>query len=225
MKPRLVIDGLLLWSLIIVSLAICLTFPQLYLVHSRDIDWLLNIVGLIFIIKGCLLRMASRGHKRKFPRWDLVTTGPYAVIRNPMYMGSFAVCIGFILVGMPFWIVPIFAILFLWRFMIEIKKEEAQLIDCHKANYEVYANATPRFWPSLRKVWSIKPREMFPVDELFTTHESKNIFLLPIAAFILDLVVQYRLFGSIELIQTAGLFVATIVGFVMILALEYKLRK
>lgn len=225
MKPRLIIDGILLWGLVIGSIALCLTFPKLYLIESRRIDMLLNILGIIFILKGCLLRMAARGHKRKFPRWDLVITGVYSVVRNPMYMGSFIICIGFILVGLPWWIIPIFFGLFMWRFMIEIKKEEAQLLECHKVNYETYAKATPRFWPSLNRVWQISPREVFPIDELFTTYEARNIFLLPLAAGILDLIVQYRLFGAVEITQTAILFVVTIIGFVMIMAIEYQLKK
>ena len=75
--------------------------------------------------------MLARGHKRAHSKdsHSLVTTGIYQLTRNPMYVGTFLIGTGFILMLWPLWGVVIFTPLFYWRFKGEVEKEEKLLED------------------------------------------------------------------------------------------------
>ncbi len=58
-------------------------------------------IGLIPIVAGQALRVWAAGHLVKNKR--LTTTGPYAYVKNPLYVGAITIVIGFCIVGMPPW--------------------------------------------------------------------------------------------------------------------------
>src|SRR3989338_4068988 len=47
------------------------------------------LVGAIFIVLGEIIRMWSHGYLRKSRR--LAISGPYAYVRNPLYLGNFLI--------------------------------------------------------------------------------------------------------------------------------------
>lgn len=59
------------------------------------------VVGLVPIVAGQALRVWAAGHLVKNKR--LTTTGPYAYVKNPLYVGAITIVIGFCIVGMPPW--------------------------------------------------------------------------------------------------------------------------
>ena len=65
-------------------------------------------LGLIPIVAGQALRVWAAGHLVKNKR--LTTTGPYAYVKNPLYLGAITIVIGFCIVGMPPW-----SLTFTWR--------------------------------------------------------------------------------------------------------------
>ena len=52
--------------------------------------------GIGYIIAGCLIRLWSNGYAIKNDK--LTTSGPYAFVRNPLYLGTFLIAIGFVIV-------------------------------------------------------------------------------------------------------------------------------
>jgi protein-S-isoprenylcysteine O-methyltransferase Ste14 len=58
-------------------------------------------LGLVFVAAGQLLRVWAAGHLVKNKR--LTTTGPYAYVKNPLYLGAITIVMGFCIVGMPPW--------------------------------------------------------------------------------------------------------------------------
>src|ERR1700722_6254923 len=52
--------------------------------------------GLGWIIAGNLIRLWSNGYAIKNDK--LTTSGPYAFVRNPLYLGTFLIAIGFVVV-------------------------------------------------------------------------------------------------------------------------------
>src|SRR5471030_2759735 len=52
--------------------------------------------GIGFIIAGALIRLWSNGYAIKNDK--LTTSGPYAFVRNPLYLGTFLIAIGFVIV-------------------------------------------------------------------------------------------------------------------------------
>jgi protein-S-isoprenylcysteine O-methyltransferase Ste14 len=79
----------------------------------------------------------------------LVATGPFAIIRNPLYVGNIALWVGFVLAaGMP-WVAP-FAALYLAAEYHAIVRWEETLLDSRLSDgYRRYAARVPRWIPRI----------------------------------------------------------------------------
>ncbi len=84
------------------------------------------------------------------PTQKLITTGPYAYVRNPMLTGVFLVLLGEALLFQSmalFWYLVIFMVINAVYFPLS---EEKGLVKRFGAEYEVYKRNVPRFIPRLR---------------------------------------------------------------------------
>jgi len=81
-------------------LALCYTGILILIYFSKPTPRAVGL-GLVFIAAGQLLRVWSAGHLVKNKR--LTTTGPYAYVKNPLYLGAITIVMGFCIVGMPPW--------------------------------------------------------------------------------------------------------------------------
>lgn len=78
----------------------------------------------------------------------LVTSGPYATIRHPLYMGMFGWCISLTLLTANWIFLAVCALSFiglLWR----VPKEEQMMIEAFGDEYKAYMQHTGRFFPKL----------------------------------------------------------------------------
>ena len=84
------------------------------------------------------------------PTQKLITTGPYAYVRNPMLTGIFLVLLGEALLFQSmvlFWYLVIFMVI---NAVYLPLSEEKGLVKRFGAEYEVYKRNVPRFIPRLR---------------------------------------------------------------------------
>ena len=94
---------------------------------------------------GLLLRAWASGHLRKNDA--LATTGPYSHTRNPLYLGSFIMGLGFTLASGRWWLGAIFVALFLGIYLPVMRVESATLTRLFGESFEAYAAAVPMFVP------------------------------------------------------------------------------
>jgi protein-S-isoprenylcysteine O-methyltransferase Ste14 len=91
------------------------------------------------------------------PPTRLVTTGPYAYVRNPMLTGIFALLFGFgVLLGSVSLLVvftPLFIMVNVWELKVI---EEPELIKRLGEDYIEYRKRTPMFFPNFRKLFKNK---------------------------------------------------------------------
>ena len=123
----------------------------LFIVLARPRPLTLVIGGAVALV-GLLIRAWSAGHIRKNDR--LATSGPYAHTRNPLYLGSFILGIGFtIAAASSLWLLltlgALFASLFLGIYLPVMRVEAATLAGLFGDDYERYAAAVPLFFPRL----------------------------------------------------------------------------
>ena len=113
------------------------------------------LVAFILIGWSVLTFLRAKGTPVPFnPPPQLVTTGPYAYVRNPMLTGVFALLFGIgVLLGSVS-LLAIFTPLFIFVNVWELKViEEPELLKRLGQDYIEYRKRTPMFFPSLRKIF------------------------------------------------------------------------
>jgi protein-S-isoprenylcysteine O-methyltransferase Ste14 len=121
-------------------------FAAIFLVAARPV-WQSLIIGGAIALIGLLIRAWASGHIRK--NAVLAVSGPYAYTRNPLYLGSFLIGLGFTVGGASWWTVLLFAAWFLGLYLPVMRKEAADLRQIFGIEYEKYAAAVPLFLPRL----------------------------------------------------------------------------
>lgn len=118
-------------------------FAALYLWLARPV-WQSMLFGLALIMPGLLIRALASGHVRK--NEQLATTGPYAYTRNPLYLGSLVMAVGFAVAARSWWIGAVLAVMFLAIYVPVIRAEEA-FLRSHFPEFEEYARQVPLLLP------------------------------------------------------------------------------
>ncbi len=114
-----------------------------YAIFCRPLPELVA-AGAGVALAGIVLRACAAGHLEKNIR--LATSGPYAWTRNPLYLGSALVALGFALAGGVWWLALLFAVFLVALYLPVVGEEEAHLAKLFP-EFAAYAAAVPRFWP------------------------------------------------------------------------------
>jgi protein-S-isoprenylcysteine O-methyltransferase Ste14 len=104
-------------------------------------------LGLTVALPGLLVRGWAAGHLRKDQ--TLTTSGPYAYVRNPLYLGTLIVAGGIVIAARSGALALIFAAVFLLVYLPAIELEEQHLRDIFRG-YAAYAGRVRRFVPLAR---------------------------------------------------------------------------
>lgn len=105
------------------------------------------LIGAAISLVGLLLRAWAAGHIRK--NSVLATSGPYAFTRNPLYLGSFLLGLGFT-IGSGRWPLGIlFAVLFLGIYLPVMRVESRTLAQLFGESFQQYSRVVPLFFPRL----------------------------------------------------------------------------
>jgi protein-S-isoprenylcysteine O-methyltransferase Ste14 len=102
------------------------------------------LVGLPISVLGLWLRAWATGHLAKDQR--LARTGPYAYIRNPLYIGTLIVAAGILIAARDVLLWIIFILAFSLIYLPVIELEEQHLREIFPA-YATYAAQVNRFLP------------------------------------------------------------------------------
>lgn len=128
----------------------------LFIIFARPRPLTLAIGGAVALL-GLLIRAWSAGHIRK--NAQLATSGPYAYTRNPLYLGSFMLGVGFTIASAQPLLGLLFAALFLGIYLPVMRVEAATLAELFGEDYARYAQAVPLFVPRLLPYRDEKTRD------------------------------------------------------------------
>ena len=103
----------------------------------------LIFAGFVLLARSWKILYAAQRQRR------LATSGPYARVRHPQYIGFIAILFGFLLQWPTVLTVAMFPVLVLMYARLAIS-EEHDMRGAFGAEYETYARATPRFVPQFR---------------------------------------------------------------------------
>ncbi len=104
-------------------------------------------IGAVMVLLGIFIRAWASGIVKKDEQ--LAVTGPYSLVRNPLYVGNFLIGYGFCFIQGQFWSFALLTIYFGGIYPFTIEKEEKKLARYFPESYEEYAREVPRLIPRL----------------------------------------------------------------------------
>jgi protein-S-isoprenylcysteine O-methyltransferase Ste14 len=161
-------------------------FAVLYFWLARP-TWQSMALGAIGIAAGLLIRALASGHVRK--NEALATSGPYAYTRNPLYLGSLVMGVGFCVAARSWWVGAALVVMFVAIYLPVIRDEEAFLRRTFP-EFEEYAQRVPRMVPRVTPLLMSEKQAPagFSLD-LYLKHREYNA-LLGAAAMMAGLIVK-----------------------------------
>jgi protein-S-isoprenylcysteine O-methyltransferase Ste14 len=156
---------------------------------ARPNPWSL-VAGGILVVFGEAIRVWASGHLMRAE--ELTTSGPYAYLRDPLYLGRLFLLVGFCVMAWGYaWILLIIGlgVFFLNYMPRKYRKEMTRLEDLYGDEYKQYAayvrSLMPRFKPyprARKRSWSV---------DLFWKENREQYFLSGVMILMLGLVGLY----------------------------------
>ena len=189
MKKRLKINGIIMF----LAFVVVVSFPAIFLRTENIVlnlwDQAAEIFGIVFILLGQLFRVSARGFKAENSKegFALVESGPYSLVRNPMYLGIFFIGLGIVLVLFKWWALAIFIVVFIIRYVTLMLKEEKKLVESFPQLYPAYCRKVPRrIIPTLSSLLDKDISEYLPLRLAWINREVGSI----VAVLLLTIIVK-----------------------------------
>ena len=134
-------------ALVILTVPSGETSPSLFLVG----------IGVGITVVGELIRLWGVHHIGAISRTrsdrlgPLVASGPFALLRNPLYVGNIALWVGFALAARLVWLAPVVLVLLGLEYHAIVRWEESLLESRLGQAYRDYAARVPRWIPSFSR--------------------------------------------------------------------------
>jgi len=180
-----------------IALALLL-LPAPRLAHSSWFD----AAGAVLVALGELTRLWAVRHIGVISRTrsdrlgPLVSTGPFAIVRNPLYIGNIALWVGFSLAAHLPQLAPLVALVLAVEYHAIVRWEEELLASRRGEEYRAYAARVPRWIPNAQKTHRGQRPQRLPAAAAFSWRDtlySERGTLIAIAAGYLLLWVKSRL--------------------------------
>jgi len=150
----------------------------LVLLYQSNMTWLGVISGLVLALCGEWIRLngvrvaGGRTRTRNVGAKKLSTGGPFAYIRNPLYLGNIMIYAGTALFAGGPWVFPLFIIALLYfsiQYGLIISLEEKVLLNIFGKQYEEYCSNVPRLIPRLTPWKKQQDVTKLPLKSVFHT--------------------------------------------------------
>lgn len=148
-RRRIAISFVLFTSLIVADLLLWQTRPcDLFNLFDPS-----TVLGELLIASGILLRTWAAGTIRKSK--SLTMSGPYELVRNPLYVGSFLLMFGFAVLLRDWIAMWVFLGPILAMYLNKVRQEEIYLARNFPEVWPAYAEQTPRYFPHFDRLPSL----------------------------------------------------------------------
>lgn len=138
---------------------------------GATVDAVLDGVGLLVALAGQALRFyvlgqvpeGTSGQGNALEASTLNTRGPYAHVRNPLYVGNLGICLGLMLIAHDTWVYLGGLGFFFGEYFFIIRAEEDFLRRKFGAAFDDFVARVPRWVPRLTPAYSGQLRRGFDV--------------------------------------------------------------
>ena len=153
-KNRVAKYRLLLSKILLVAFISILVVSEHGNITSEGTSISLDLLGFTLILIGGFGRLWSSLYIEGNKNRKLICEGPYSMMRNPLYVFSFILLVGYCCAIQSILIAGIFLFIFTIIYTPTIYNEEKILLSCHSDIYSDYFKATPRFLPKIKNYTS-----------------------------------------------------------------------
>jgi protein-S-isoprenylcysteine O-methyltransferase Ste14 len=108
--------------------------------------WPLVLAGLPLLLIGLAIRTYALGYLVKDS--TLCTSGPYAYVRNPLYLGSLFILAGACIAANNFYLTVIAGVVMVLFYVHTVRSEESFLTERFGDSFREYCARTPRLFPT-----------------------------------------------------------------------------
>jgi protein-S-isoprenylcysteine O-methyltransferase Ste14 len=214
MKKRLKINGVIM---IFVLLGISV-FPDFFLRRGKIELWdeIFEVFGVTCILLGQLFRASARGYKSEYSHrgQSLIQSGPYAFVRNPMYLGILLIGFGIVLMLFKWWVVAIFLVVLVIRYILLIFSEEKKLMALFPAEFTEYKRTVSRLFPSPRILFERDISEYLPMKFIWLRRELGTIFAVLFVTLLVESWEDVKINGTPAYLGEAAGILITVVLFI-----------
>jgi hypothetical protein len=142
-------------------------FTVIYVALAHP-TWKSLLIGTAFVIAGIAVRALASGHLKK--NEELATSGPYAYTRNPLYLGSLILALGFAIAARNWWIAALLLLIFVAIYLPVIGAEE-DFLRTKFPEFAKYSAEVPRVIPRFTSHSPYQPGFSW---ELYLKHREYN---------------------------------------------------
>jgi protein-S-isoprenylcysteine O-methyltransferase Ste14 len=164
-----------------------------YLVFFTTPDDRSTLAGVSVMAAGMFMRLWSNGYAIKLDK--LTTSGPYAFVRNPLYLGTALILLGLVLMLKVFLIGLIFFALIVAAYIRTIRNEEKMLSDKFGAAYLDYRAKVPAMWPTFCP-YAAGEKWPFSFERLWYSREHKVVIWMSIIVIAFHLKEEFMVEGE-----------------------------
>jgi protein-S-isoprenylcysteine O-methyltransferase Ste14 len=227
MKKRLKINGIIIACAILLILFFPETFFRKEGVSFFSIS--IEVLGIVCILLGQIIRVSSRGYKAENSGNSqvLVQSGPYLIVRNPMYLGILLIGLGIVLVLFKWWMAAVFLAIFIIRYLLLIFEEEKKLLKFFPKEFPAYCHKTPRLLPSLKTLFSQEISIYLPLKSSWLKKEIGTISAVLLMTILIKSLADIQYLGAKIFLKDIALLCITVIFFApfIIYALRQKDKK
>lgn len=141
-------------------------FAAVFFIFARPTALSLAIGGAI-ALAGLAIRAWASGHIRKAS--VLAVTGPYAYTRNPLYLGTLILGVGFSAAAGVWWLALVFCVLFIGIYLPVMRVEAEDMRRIFPEDFGEYEDRVPMLIPRLTP-WK-RSGEKFDIQLYFRYRE------------------------------------------------------
>jgi protein-S-isoprenylcysteine O-methyltransferase Ste14 len=138
---------------------------------GATIDALFNVLGVLVASAGQALRFytlgqvpeGTSGQGYALEAVTLNTRGPYAHVRNPLYVGNLGIVLGLLMIAHQPWVYALGLGFFFGEYFFIIRAEEAFLRSRFGERFDAFCDSVPRWFPRFTPAVPGALREGFDV--------------------------------------------------------------
>lgn len=116
---------------------------------ETEVAGIILLFGTLLFVVGLFLRIWARQHlhQRLKASMQLTVSGPYALVRNPIYIGNTFFCVGATIVSVLLWLVPLTLLWYAVVYSLVFRYEEKHLLARYGQPYRKYRLEIRRWFP------------------------------------------------------------------------------